>query len=64
MAKSVRTAASTSAESKSTKRKVVKSEATTSAETKKSAKKKAVSAAALLVEDEFNNLRWAHRAYG
>jgi hypothetical protein len=63
MAKTVRTVASTSAESKSTKRKVVKGEATTSAETKKSAKKKAASEAALLVEDEFNNLRWAHQAY-
>lgn len=65
MAKTVRTTATESAESKSTKRKLVKGEAAaTNVESKKSARKKAISSAALLVEDEFNNLRWAHRAYG
>ncbi|WP_093166682.1 hypothetical protein [Variovorax sp. YR216] len=63
MAKTVRTAGTTSAKSRTTKRKVAGDDPATSAETKKQAKKKAVSSAALLVEDEFNNLRWAHRAY-
>ena len=65
MAKTVRTAGTTSAKSKTTtKRKVAGDDPATSAETKKQARKKAISSAALLVEDEFNNLRWAHRAYG
>ena len=64
MAKTVRTAGTISAKSKITKRKVAGDDPAKSAETKKQAKKKAVSSAALLIEDEFNNLRWAHRAYG
>lgn len=63
MAKTVRTAGTTSAKSRTTKRKVAGEAPATKSETKKQAKKKAVSSAALLVEDEFNNLRWAHRAY-
>ncbi|MGO4390538.1 hypothetical protein AB4Z46_04190 [Variovorax sp. M-6] len=64
MAKTVRTAETTSAKSKSIKRSVAGDDPAKSAKTKKQAKKKAVNSAALLVEDEFNNLRWAHRAYG
>ena len=64
MAKTVRPAETTSAKSKTTQRKVAGEAPATNAETKKQAKKKAVSSAALLVEDEFNNLRWAQRAYG
>ena len=64
MAKTVRTAETTSAKSKTTKRKAAGEAPATKSETKKQAKRKAASSAALLVEDEFNNLRWAQRAYG
>ncbi|MDM0030927.1 hypothetical protein QTI33_02085 [Variovorax sp. J22P271] len=64
MAKTVRTAETTSAKSKGIKRKVAGDDPAKSAKTKKQARNKAASSAALLVEDEFNNLRWAHRAYG
>ena len=63
MAKTTRTAGTTSAKSKTTKRKLAGDDPATRAETRKHARKKAASAAALLVEDEFNNLRWAQRAY-
>ena len=62
MAKTVRTAETTSAKSRATMRK--DAAPPTKSETKKQAKRKAASSAALLVEDEFNNLRWAQRAYG
>jgi hypothetical protein len=63
MAKTVRPAETTSAKSKTTNKDAGEAPAT-KAETKKQAKRKAASSAALLVEDEFNNLRWAQRAYG
>ena len=64
MAKTVQSAGTTSAKSKTAKRKVAGDDPATSAETKKQARNKAISSAALLVEDEFNNLRWAQGAYG
>jgi hypothetical protein len=63
MAKSVRITASSSGNSKSKRRKAVGRRQATSPALQKSAKNKAARAAALLVEDEFNNLRAAHRAY-
>jgi hypothetical protein len=64
MAKTVRTAETTSANSKTTRRKAAGDDPAKIAETRKQARKKAINSAALLVEDEFNNLRWAQRAYG
>lgn len=63
MAKSDRTAASSSGNSKSTRRKAVRRRTATSPALQKSAENKAARNAALRVEDEFNNLRAAHRAY-
>ncbi|MGO4393983.1 hypothetical protein AB4Z46_21725 [Variovorax sp. M-6] len=63
MAKTVRTAETTSAKSKTTKRKAAGDDPAKGAETKKHAKKRTIISAALLVEDAFYNLRWTHRAY-
>ncbi|MDM0034889.1 hypothetical protein QTI33_22335 [Variovorax sp. J22P271] len=63
MAKTVRTTATKSARSKTTKRTAAGDDPARSAETKKHAKKEAVIAAALRVEGAFYNLRWAHCAY-
>ncbi len=61
MAKSDSTTASSSGNSNSKRRKAAR--AATSPALLKSAKNKAARQAALRVEDEFNNLRAAHRAY-
>ena len=63
MAKSDRTAASSSGDPNSKRRKAAGRRPATSPTLRKSAKNKAARKAALLVEDEFNNLRAAHRAY-
>jgi hypothetical protein len=63
MAKSVRTLARASSDSKSKRRKAVRSRPATNPAPRKLIKNKAASDAVLLVEDEFNNLRAAHRAY-
>ncbi|HEY2418824.1 MAG TPA: hypothetical protein VGH84_12950, partial [Steroidobacteraceae bacterium] len=65
MAKSGRITASSSGNSISKRRKAVERRQATRPALQKSAKNKdkAARAAALLVEDEFNNLRAAHRAY-
>ncbi|MEJ8815763.1 hypothetical protein WKW77_32195 [Variovorax ureilyticus] len=62
MAKTDRKGGRSSNVSKSGKRKAVGRRRSTDAAFRKSARRK-VSDAALLVEDEFNNLRAAHRAY-
>lgn len=63
MAKSVRALALASSDSNSKRHKAVGRRQATSPALQKSAKNKAARSAALLVEDEFNNLRAAHRAY-
>lgn len=63
MAKSGRIAASSSGNSKSKRRKAVGRRQATTTALQKSEKNKVARSAALLVEDEFNNLRAAHRAY-
>lgn len=63
MAKSGRAAASSTNNSKSKRREAVERRQATSAALRKSANNKAASDAVLLVEDQFNNLRAAHRAY-
>src|SRR4051812_48251319 len=62
MAKSGRVAASSTNNSKSKRREAVERRQATSAALRKSANNKAASDAVLLVEDQFNNLRAAHRA--
>ncbi|MGJ7511818.1 hypothetical protein [Variovorax sp. GT1P44] len=63
MAKSDRASASSHGDPKSKMRKAGRRRLATSPAPRKSAKNKAASDAVLLVEDEFNNLRAAHRAY-
>jgi len=63
MAKSDRTAATSSDKSKRARLKGVKRRLATSSPPRKSAKSRAISSALMSVEDEFNNLRAAHCAY-
>ncbi|MBB3182402.1 hypothetical protein FHW64_006846 [Variovorax sp. Sphag1AA] len=63
MAKSERTAATSSGKSKRARLKGVKRRTMPTPATRKSAKSRAISSALMSVEDEFNNLRAAHRAY-
>lgn len=63
MARSDRTITSSSDSSNSKRRKAARSQPATTFALQKSAENKAARNAALLVEDEFNNLRAAHRAY-
>jgi hypothetical protein len=63
MAKTVRVLARASSNTKSKRREAARRRPATSPTPRKSIKNKAASDAVLLVEDEFNNLRAAHRAY-
>lgn len=63
MAKSDRSTASSSGNPNSKRRKATGRRPATSPALRKSAKNRAARNAALLVEDEFNSLRAAHRAY-
>jgi hypothetical protein len=63
MAKSSRALARASSDSNSKRRKAAGRRPAASPTLRKSAKNGAARKAALLVEDEFNNLRAAHRAY-
>ena len=63
MAKSNRALARASSDSKSKRREAVRHRPATSPAPRRATKNRAASDAVLLVEDEFNNLRAAHRAY-